>query len=156
MKKTWILLSLIIVVFLSFGCKSSKSTPSEVYEDANVVSEDNSESASQEVNKEMKGTYMTKTQEEAYELLNKNEAILIDVRTVEEYNEGHIVGANLVPLDTIETEIIKAYPDKEAVYLVYCRSGNRSQQATNIMVDLGYLEVYDIGGINTWPYETEQ
>lgn len=79
--------------------------------------------------------------------------ILVDVRTQEEYDEGHIEGALLLPLDQLETLSEEQLTDKDATILVYCRSGNRSAQASKILVDLGYQDVYDFGGIIDWPGE---
>lgn len=82
-----------------------------------------------------------------------DEYTLVDVRTQEEYDEGHIEGALLLPLDQLETLSEEQLTDKEATILVYCRSGNRSAQASEILVDLGYQNVYDFGGIVDWPGE---
>ncbi len=82
-----------------------------------------------------------------------DEYTLVDVRTQEEYDEGHIEGALLLPLDQLETLSEEQLTDKEAAILVYCRSGNRSAQASEILVDLGYQNVYDFGGIVDWPGE---
>ena len=76
---------------------------------------------------------------------------LVDVRTQAEFDEGHIEGAILLPNDEIETLAPDQLKDKEAVILVYCRSGNRSAQASNLLVELGYTNVYDFGGIIDWP-----
>lgn len=81
--------------------------------------------------------------------------ILVDVRTEEEYKEEHIPGALLLPVDELENLAPEMIPDKEAVYIVYCRSGNRSATAAKKLIDMGYQKVYDMGGIIDWPYETE-
>jgi len=81
--------------------------------------------------------------------------ILVDVRTQEEYIEEHIPGALLVPVDELESLAPELMPDKEATYIIYCRSGNRSATAALMLIDLGYQNVYDMGGIIDWPYETE-
>lgn len=82
--------------------------------------------------------------------------ILLDVRTKEEYEAGHIEGSILIPVDIIEAEAEGILQDKEKPILVYCRSGNRSVVAANILVKLGYENVYNLGGINDWPYEIEK
>ena len=82
-------------------------------------------------------------------------AIILDVRTKAEYEDKHIPGALLLPNEEIGTEDIAALPDKEQVILVYCRSGNRSKQAAAKLAALGYKNIYEFGGINSWPYETE-
>lgn len=93
--------------------------------------------------------------EEAKEMLDQGGATVVDVRTAEEYAEGHIPGAVLVPVDTIGDEPPLALSDKDAVLLVHCRTGVRSKRAANQLVKLGYTQVYDFGGIVDWPYETE-
>lgn len=80
--------------------------------------------------------------------------ILLDVRTDEEYVEGHISGAILLPVEELESLAPKRIPDKGAAYIVYCRTGNRSAIAARILIHLGYEKIYDMGGIVDWPYET--
>ncbi|MBE0450590.1 MAG: rhodanese-like domain-containing protein [Clostridia bacterium] len=92
--------------------------------------------------------------ETAIEMMASGEDfILVDVRTQAEFDEGHIEGALLLPVDQIEALSVEQLPDKDAVILVYCRSGRRSAQASKILVDLGYQSVYDFGGIIDWPGE---
>lgn len=81
--------------------------------------------------------------------------ILLDVRTPEEYEEKHITGAVNLPNETIKTEEIVQLPDKEQLILVYCRSGNRSKQASQKLADLGYTNIVEFGGIKDWTGETE-
>ena len=93
---------------------------------------------------------------EAKELLDKNDKIvLLDVRTEEEYETAHIPSSNLLPLSELETKVEKEIPNKEKQIIVYCRSGRRSAIAAERLTDLGYVNVYDLGGIIDWPYETE-
>ncbi len=92
--------------------------------------------------------------EEAKEMMDKGEQIVLDVRELSEYNEGHIEGALLLPYTQIAARAEAELPDKDALILVYCRSGNRSEIAAKELVKLGYTKVYDFGGINDWPYET--
>ncbi len=82
-----------------------------------------------------------------------DELILLDVRTKEEYDAGHIAGAVLLPNETILDSQPDVLPDLNAEILIYCRSGNRSAQAANKLVAMGYTNVYDFGGIIDWPYE---
>lgn len=94
--------------------------------------------------------------DEAKKRLDSEEGIiLLDVRTEEEYLDKHIPGSVLLPLDSLENDVEKEVPDKDAILFVYCRSGNRSASATKILVRLGYKNVYDLGGIINWPYDTE-
>jgi len=91
----------------------------------------------------------------AKEMMDSGESVIIlDVRSEAEYEQGHIPGAVLMPNETIDTAIVRQFDDREAVILVYCRSGNRSAQAARKLVSLGYVNVYDFGGIIDWPYET--
>lgn len=88
---------------------------------------------------------------EAKEKIINEGAILVDVRTKEEYDSNHIDGASLLTLDTINEESAsKVIDNKNSVIIVYCKSGNRSSQALTILKNLGYTEVYDLGSINNW------
>lgn len=94
--------------------------------------------------------------EEARDLLESDDSvILLDVRTFEEYRDEHIPGAVLIPLAVLSDELPSNYPNFNTTFIVYCRSGNRSQDAVNIMASLGYKNVYDLGGIIDWPYQTQ-
>lgn len=100
--------------------------------------------------------YQQITQEEAKEMMDNQEVIILDVREQDEYGSGHIPGAVLLPVGTIdETTAAEVIPEKDATVLVYCRSGNRSKTASSTLAGLGYTNIYEFGGINTWPYETE-
>ena len=102
------------------------------------------------------GSYEQITQEEAKEMMDTQEVIILDVREQDEYDSGHIPGAVLLPVGTIdETTAAQVIPEKDSTVLVYCRSGNRSKTASAALADLGYSNIYEFGGINTWPYETE-
>lgn len=95
------------------------------------------------------------TAEEAKKMMAEGNVTVVDVRREDEYTEKHIPGAILVPNETIEEEAPKALPDQDAVILVHCRTGVRSKQASEKLVDLGYKNIYDFGGIVDWTYETE-
>jgi rhodanese-related sulfurtransferase len=82
-----------------------------------------------------------------------DEIIILDVRTKEEYDAGHIKGAILVPNESIVDKQPDLLPDLNAEILVYCRSGNRSAQAAKKLLAMGYTNVADFGGIIDWPYE---
>lgn len=102
-------------------------------------------------------SYQQITQEEAKEMMDSQEVIILDVREQGEYDSGHIPGAVLLPVGTIdETTAAEVIPEKDSTVLVYCRSGNRSKTASSTLAELGYTNIYEFGGINTWPYETEQ
>ena len=101
--------------------------------------------------------------EQSYRQINMDEAIammeaesdyiILDVRTPEEFSEKHIPGAINVANETIGSEEIPELPDKDQLILVYCRSGNRSKQASEKLVALGYTNIIEFGGINDWPGE---
>ena len=92
--------------------------------------------------------------DEAAELMEKeNGYVLLDVRTKEEYESGHIPHSINLPLGDIGSSSISILPDKSHMILVYCRSGNRSRQASEKLVKLGYTSVVEIGGINSWKGE---
>ena len=96
------------------------------------------------------------TQEEAKEMMDTQGVIILDVREQDEYDSGHIPGSVLLPVGTIDEDTAaKVIPEKDSVVLGYCRSGNRSKTASSALAELGYTSVYEFGGINTWPYETE-
>ena len=102
------------------------------------------------------GSYQQITQEEAKEMMDTQEVIILDVREQDEYDSGHIPGAVLLPVGTIDEDTAAAViPGKDSTVLVYCRSGNRSKTASSSLAELGYTNIYEFGGINTWPYETE-
>lgn len=108
-------------------------------------------------NKE-KSKYKQITSEEVYSRLNESEnreVYIIDVRTSEEYSNGHIPAALNIPLSSI-TSIENVIPDRSVEIIVYCQSGNRSKKAADSLLELGYQEVYDLGGINNWNYEITQ
>jgi phage shock protein E len=92
--------------------------------------------------------------EEAKKRLDSEKGIvLLDVRTKEEYDTGHIKGSILIPVDNVKEEAERKLKDKNAPIFVYCRSGSRSISAASILANLGYKNVYNLGGINNWPYE---
>lgn len=98
------------------------------------------------------GEYVQITQEEAKTMMGGQDVIVVDVRTQEEYEKGHIEGAVLVPNETI-TDVPPEELPEDATLLIYCRSGNRSRQAAQKLAAMGYEHVYEFGGINDWPYE---
>lgn len=100
-------------------------------------------------------SYQTITASEAKELMETLDSYtIVDVRTLEEYNEGYIEGAILLPDYEVSAKASEVLKDPSANVLVYCRSGRRSKLAAQALVDLGYTNVYDFGGIIDWPYET--
>lgn len=107
-------------------------------------------------NASSESSYQQISQEEAKEMMDTQDVIILDVREQDEYDSGHIPGAVLLPVGTIEEETAaEVIPEKDSTVLVYCRSGNRSKTASSALAELGYTNIYEFGGINTWPYETE-
>ena len=100
-----------------------------------------------------KAAYHKISAEEAYEMMVSQEVVIVDVRTPEEYDGGHIPNAILVPNESIGDDMPEALPDKEATLLIYCRSGRRSKEASEKLLKLGYKSIYEFGGIIDWPYE---
>ena len=101
-------------------------------------------------------SYRQITMDEAVAMMEEEEGyIILDVRTAAEFDEKHIPGAINIPNEAIGTDAIPKLPDKDQLILVYCRSGNRSKQASEKLVKLGYTNVVEFGGIIDWPGETE-
>lgn len=97
------------------------------------------------------GSYEQITQEEAKEMMDTQEVIILDVREQDEYDSGHIPGAVLLPVGTIDKDTAaEVIPETDSTVLVYCRSGNRSKTASSTLADLGYTNIYEFGGINSW------
>lgn len=100
--------------------------------------------------------YVQISGEEAMTMMTEQENyVILDVRTPEEFAEKHIVGAVNLPNEEIGEEPIEELPDLDQLILVYCRSGNRSKQASEKLVKLGYTNVYEFGGINEWNGDVE-
>lgn len=97
-------------------------------------------------------SYRQVSMQEAIELMHsESDYIILDVRTQAEYQSGHIPGAICIPNETILHDDIPELPDKDQLILVYCRSGNRSKQASAKLAALGYTGVVEFGGIHAWP-----
>lgn len=105
---------------------------------------------SKEVKNEKKAEYKKITSDEAKNIMSTQKAIVVDVRSLEEYNEGHIPNAISVPLETIENEAETKLKNKDDLILVYCRSGRRSREAALRLIKKGYTNVIDFGGIQDW------
>ena len=141
--KRFFVIVIVIVVLLSISSCSGKA--------AVIPDNQNNDEISTQ------GGYFSMKQDEAKRNLEEDSSILlVDVRTPQEYEELHIPGSVLIPLDSIKDEAENKLPNKEDTIYVYCRSGNRSGSAAKILAELGYKKVYNIGGITTWPYETDK
>ena len=125
----WIIGMLVMLLFA--GCSQAKGNPQEA-------------------------SFVNITAEKAKQLMDTEENyIILDVRTQEEYDQGHIPGAILIPDNRIDADAEKILTDKNQLILVYCRSGRRSKLAAERLVKLGYTNIKEFGGILDWPYEVE-
>ena len=98
--------------------------------------------------------YVNITAEEAKQIMDSEEGyIILDVRTQEEYGQGHIPGAIVISHEEIAEKAEEVLTDKDQLILVYCRSGRRSKIAAEALVELGYTNIKEFGGIIDWPYE---
>lgn len=146
----YIIFGIILLVTLSIisACTSNKGLAQPDNEGASTMK--NSE------NTDIKPSIGEIQPEEAKKRLESEEGIiLLDVRTPEEYADKHIPDSILIPVDEITDKAPEQIPDKDTVLFVYCRSGNRSTTASRTLIDLGYTNVFNLGGIIDWPYETE-
>ena len=98
--------------------------------------------------------YKQISQEEAKEMMDRADGhVIVDVRRQDEYDAGHIPGAILIPNESIGCDSPEALPDYDQIILIYCRTGNRSKQASEKLATMGYTNIYEFGGINTWTGE---
>ena len=103
-----------------------------------------------------KGGYTSISQDQAKQMMDNGGVIVLDVREQSEFDAGHIKGAVLLPVGTInETSAAAVIPSKDSTVLVYCRSGNRSKTASDKLAKLGYSNISEIGGKNSWKYGVE-
>ena len=121
---------------------------------AGCTSTQDSSSAAESSRSEGQACVQVISAEEAHGLMTSDKVAILDVRTQEEFDEGHICNAVLLPHDSITEETaLEAAPHKDEMVLVYCRTGRRSAEAAAKLVELGYTQVYDFGGIESWPYD---
>ena len=105
---------------------------------------------------EQEAVYLNITPQEAKEIMDSQQGyVILDVREQDEYDAGHIPGAVLLSYTQIEEKAEELLPDKDQLILVYCRSGRRSKIAAEALVELGYTNIREFGGIIDWPYEVE-
>ena len=106
---------------------------------------------------DQEAAYMNITAEEAKQIMDSEEGyIILDARTQEEYDQGHIPGAIVISHEEIAEKAEEVLTDKDQLILVYCRSGRRSKIAAEALVELGYTNIKEFGGIIDWPYEVEK
>ena len=110
----------------------------------------------QDKENDQEAVYVNITAEEAKRIMDTEVGyIILDVRTQEEYDQGHIPGAIVISHEEIEEKAEQVLTDKEQLILVYCRSGRRSKIAAEALAELGYTNIKEFGGIIDWPYEVE-
>lgn len=143
MKKLILLLAAILLVGSATACRTAETE---------------AESPIQETETEIKQViYENITAEAAKEIMDTETGyVILDVRTAEEFAEGHIKGAILIPNDEITEKAESILTDKDQKILVYCRSGRRSKLAAEDLLALGYTNLWEFGGIIDWPYEIEK
>ena len=147
MKRIVRLAAMLLFCMIFAACGQAKDD-SQTTGDKN---QSNVEGSTQEV------TYEQISLEEAKQLMKDEEGyIILDVRTKEEFAEGHIPGAICVPNETISDEMPEELPEKDQLILVYCRSGNRSKQAASKLAAMGYTNIIEFGGILDWTGEIER
>ena len=139
MKIRKIMLLTMIGLFSVFGFSCSKTG-----------NEKQSLTISKEVKNGKKAEYKKITSDEAKKMIETQKVIVVDVRTLKEYTEGHIPNAISVPLETIENKAEAKLKNKDDLILVYCRSGRRSREAALKLIENGYTNVIDFGGIKDW------
>lgn len=131
---------LVVIMLSATGCSTSNISGS--YDSATSDSE------------KSKMSYKQIDQETAKEMMSRDDGhVIVDVRTQDEYDTGHIPGAILIPNESIGNVQPEELPDLNQVILIYCRSGNRSKQAAQKFADIGYTEIYEFGGIIDWDGE---
>ena len=126
----------------------------EAAEDSMILNETKETTETTETTEDVLVPYEQITAEDAKKLMDtESDYIIVDARTEEEYAEGHIPGAILIPEYEIADRAGTELPDKDQLILVYCRSGRRSKIASQALADLGYTNVKEFGGIIDWPYD---
>ncbi len=146
-------LALMLAIGSLAACGTNKESGSASGGASGSESASAGESASNSESTGTEGTsrYENISQEEALKIMEEEEGyIILDVRTKEEFDAGHIPEAVNIPVETIGDKEPEELPDKDQLLLIYCRSGNRSKQASEKLVELGYTNILEFGGINTW------
>ncbi len=146
MKKQWIIPVLMLAGMLMITACTNKNANSSDTSSMGMQDEMKMQSET------MKAEYKKITADEAKAMMT-DDAIILDVRTEDEFAEGHIPNAVLLPQTEISEKAEMVLNDKEKTILIYCRTGNRSETAAKQLIDMGYTHVYDFGGIDTWTGE---
>jgi len=135
MKKSTLITEILLMMTLSLGSLAACSAPATSTTQPAVINQ------------------LISPSDAKAKLENNQNVLLLDVRTAEEYAAGHIPDSVLLPYDQIKARADELPADKTTPIIVYCRSGNRSAVAAAVLADLGYTEIYDLGGIQDWPYD---
>lgn len=155
MKKKSIALTILLTTMLITSCGTSNGNPSQETKLPEGTEQTTDIGKDTEEDQMSQAKVKKLTAEQAYERIESgDEIVLVDVRRQDEYDQGHIEGSILISNESIGTKQPTELPDLDAEILVYCRSGNRSAQAAEKLVEMGYTNVSDFGGIIDWPYET--
>ena len=148
MKKALCIISVLLCILLS-GCGDATSI--------GIIGGADGPTSIIVAEKGEKAMYEQITPEKAKKIMDSGEEhIILDTREQDEFDEGHIPGAILIPYTEIESKAEEMLPDKDKLILVYCRSGRRSKIAAESLAKLGYTNVKEFGGIIDWPYEIEK
>lgn len=157
MKKKIVTILFTTLVLLTFSACSKSTTDTSSTTDASTTTATNGASTtttSENTTQADTLTHQTISAVTAKEMIDKDDSIIIlDVRTKDEFDEGHIKNALLLPDTEVEDKAQELLPDKDATILIYCRSGRRSALSATKLDELGYTNVYDFGGIIDWPYD---
>lgn len=157
MKKYLIIGAITVVVVVTYLLLETNESPTDLTDESPVVLDtqppaapaDSYEEPALEINQ-----HQTITADQAAQMMLADENIIIlDVRTAAEFAAGHIENAILMPAGEIQERLGSTLPDKTATILIYCFSGNRSANVASELAAMGYLHVYDFGGISSWEGE---
>ncbi len=142
-----VIITALTAALILTGCQSAREEKTDMPTDAVSTNAIRVEEAGGD------GQYHAISAAKAKKMMEEQNVVVVDVRTADEYAQGHVQSAILLPNESIGSEMPMELPDKDATILVYCRSGRRSKEAAGKLLDLGYRNVYDFGGINDWPYD---
>lgn len=149
-KRTFLILAVILTATMIFTACADKKTD----QNTSDTKKETTVSAEKETANPVPEGYRQISQDEAQKMMEtEKDYIILDVRTPEEYAEGHIPGAICISHDSIPTDTISELPDKNQLIMIYCRSGRRSKLAAEQLVSQGYTNIVEFGGVNTWPGE---
>ncbi len=141
-RKKYIIIPLLLMLLILTSCGSKDKQEKTTDQTTNTAESNNTKS------------YRQISQEEAKAMMEADDGhIIVDVRTQDEFDEGHIPGAICIPNESIGDKQPSELPDLDQIILVYCRSGRRSKEASQKLADIGYTRVYEFGGIIDWTGE---